>query len=157
MTFIIFCLSINWMKEVWGKTLLRGNTQTKLHRPCTSRQMLNKSVNCRHVRYKSCEAVSAGCSFRERGAGTHKPVWQTHWNTAFPFTAVPQIDYAFHKRQGCDYAPEALQILFCILKPLKGDKCDVRRAGAKVLGSGTCSHPEQAQAVYIWPLNLILI
>lgn len=34
-------------------------------------------------------------------------------------------------------------------KPLKGDKCCLRKAEARILDGGTCSHLEQAQAVYI--------
>lgn len=50
----------------------------RLHWPRTSGQMLNTSVNCRHVRYLPCRilvlSVTVGCSFRDRGAGTQSSV-----------------------------------------------------------------------------------
>lgn len=153
MTFIIFCLSINWMKEGWEKSLIWDNTQT--HWPCTSRQMLNKSVNCWHGRYKSCEvlAAAAGCSFGERGAGTHKPVWQTH--ISFHCSASRWLCISQETRMWL--SAKTLQILFCMWQTTERWQCYVRKAGARILDGGNCSHPEQGQAVYIWDLNLILI
>lgn len=39
----------------------------------------------------------------------------------FHFTAVPHTDYAFHKRQGCDYLQRPCRFCSVCDRPLKGD------------------------------------